>query len=263
MDKRIVERELKSAEEKIRVLTSEIDEMNSSARTISREHNEAVDEIKGRNESLLSEMNDLKNAMKDMESSIRDYRDKYELERKSVTELKNELHSAVVNIGKLRGDVGNEVKVRQSLERQIDEIREDNIRLHYTKDMSKQEGDEAKRLADMYRHELENTQLNINVLKEACVLLENQLEEYERLISTHEDRESKLQETTSQLSEDVSELQAELQGAKQEMNEEKTQRLLAETKSKRLQEDVDLLRKECASYKQQVRSYSFVVRLNS
>lgn len=92
-------------------------------------------------------------------------------------------------------------------------------------------------------------------MKEACVLLENQLEEYERLISTHEEKESKLEETMSHLSDDVSVFKIDLQEARQQMNEEKSYRLVAETQCKRLQEDVDLLRKECNSYKQQVLDY--------
>lgn len=86
-------------------------------------------------------------------------------------------------------------------------------------------------------------------------MLENQLEEYERLISTHEDKESKLESAVSEISNDLASSKSELQEARQMINEEKSLKIQAELQAKRLQEDVDLFKKENASFKQQISDY--------
>lgn len=159
LDKRIVERELKAAEEKIKILNDEINELNNNMLSAGKEHEEFLNEVKTQNLNLNSEIEVVKGMLKDMEDKFKDYKDKYELEQKVVVQTKNELNNALENIERLNNDIRNEIRERKNLEKQIDEIREDNIRLHYTRDMSKRDEDEAKREAEIYKRELENTQL--------------------------------------------------------------------------------------------------------
>lgn len=255
LDKRIVERELKTAEEKLKTLTTEINDLNINLTEQTKNHEHILNELQDSNNDMQQEIKNLQKKISELDVNVSDYKEKYESEQKSTFNLRGELNRATDNIEKLNKDLKIEVKTRKMLEKQVDEIREDNIRLHYNRDMSRRDEDDAKRELDSCRREMENTQLNINVLKDACKLLEGQLEEYERLISTHEQKESNMEDKMSHLSDEINYSKSEIQESKQKSNEEKTLRLLAETQSKRLQEDIDLLKKECASYKQQVLDY--------
>lgn len=85
--------------------------------------------------------------------------------------------------------------------------------------------------------------------------MDSQLEEYEKLTSGHELKESDLKETISELNNDIAEAKQETQDVNRFLNEEKTFKLLAETKCKRLQEDIDLLKQENSSFKEQIYEY--------
>ena len=52
---------------------------------------------------------------------------------------------------------------------------------------------------DETQRSLQRLEVNSNVLKETCSMLEEQLEDFERLTSTHEAKEARLQEECSKL----------------------------------------------------------------
>lgn len=75
------------------------------------------------------------------------------------------------------------------------------------------------------------------------------------MTSAHETKETDLEETISELNNDLAEAKQETQDVKRTLNEETSVKLLAETKCKRLQEDVDLLKQENSSFKEQIYEY--------
>lgn len=52
---------------------------------------------------------------------------------------------------------------------------------------------------DETQRSLQRLEVNSNVLKETCSMLEEQLEDFERLTATHEAKEARLQEECSKL----------------------------------------------------------------
>lgn len=88
-------------------------------------------------------------------------------------------------------------------------------------------------------------------LREACVILESQLKEFEDLYSISESKRQDLISEIEDLSVELSKTKTDLIEAKKSMNEEKSLRFLSETKYKRLCEDMTNLEEECNSVKEQ------------
>jgi len=88
-------------------------------------------------------------------------------------------------------------------------------------------------------------------LREACVILESQLKEFEDLYSISESKRQDLVSEIEDLSTELSKTKNDLIEAKKSINEEKSFRFLSETKCKRLHEDMTNLEEECNSFKEQ------------
>jgi citron Rho-interacting kinase len=102
---------------------------------------------------------------------------------------------------------------------------------------------------------LETSQTNVEALREACVMIESQVVEYEKINASIQAEKSSLSENTEKLIGDLCKAKEEIQESKKLANEEKSLKLLAETKVKRLTEDVECLQNECQSYKDQCLKY--------
>lgn len=96
---------------------------------------------------------------------------------------------------------------------------------------------------------------NLSALREACTLLENQVIEYEKINISFETKQAALNSNTEKLIQDLCKAKEDIQEARKQANEEKSLRLLAETKIKRQNEDIQCLQNECASYKAQCMEY--------
>lgn len=92
-------------------------------------------------------------------------------------------------------------------------------------------------------------------LREACSLLENQVVEYEKINASFEMKHASLNSNTEKLIQDLCKAKEDIHEAKKNANEEKSLRLLAESKIKRLNEDIQCLQNECTSYKAQSMEY--------
>ncbi|KAJ8966919.1 hypothetical protein NQ314_003226 [Rhamnusium bicolor] len=96
---------------------------------------------------------------------------------------------------------------------------------------------------------------NLGALREACVLLESQVIEYEKISASFETKQAELNSNTEKLIQDLCKAKQAIQEAKKLANEEKSLKVLAETKIKRLNEDIECLQRECSAYKQQCTEY--------
>lgn len=92
---------------------------------------------------------------------------------------------------------------------------------------------------------------NLNALREACTLLENQLVEYENIHDAFETKQKSLNANTEKLISELAQAKEEIRQTKAAVNEERSLKICAETKCKRLAEDIECLKNECSSYKQQ------------
>lgn len=103
----------------------------------------------------------------------------------------------------------------------------------------------------MYVSRTINLLQNTEALREACTLLEKQLIEYESLQVTYETCQTASAANAEKLIKDLAKTKEEVQKARSLANEEKSLKLLTETKLKRLTEDLEVMKKERDSFKEQ------------
>lgn len=101
---------------------------------------------------------------------------------------------------------------------------------------------------------------NLGALREACTLLENQVIEYERIISNLETKQCELNENIEKLIQDVCDAKQEIQDARRLTNEEKSFRIAAETKVRRLNEEIESQQNEIQSCNEQCSEYKRFTR---
>lgn len=99
-------------------------------------------------------------------------------------------------------------------------------------------------------------QVNNELLKETCTVLEEQLNDYEKLTNNHEMRENTLIQEKMNLQKELETIEANLREAKIALNEEKTMRLVAERAMERLESETSDIEEErnglanqCEQYK--------------
>lgn len=215
IDKRILQRELKDCEKQIKMLTEEIEC------------------LKRENEEKSKEINDLKERMNAVEENCT-----------MVGYLKKELDTKQQKIEALLCDLTKLTNERSNLEKTYVSLQDENANLQRVLDDLRREKAEQSSHLQNTEQQMQNIRLNLNALRDACVILENQLEEYERLCDAMSAKEKAASVEREKLLENLTKTQEEVREAKRAMNEEKSLRLLAETKCKRLADDLQLAQKE-------------------
>jgi citron Rho-interacting kinase len=94
------------------------------------------------------------------------------------------------------------------------------------------------------QQEVNGYQVNIELLKETCTVLEEQLNDYEKLTSNHETRENTLVQEKMKLQKDLENVETKLHKANASLNEEKTMRLVAERAIERLESETSDIEEE-------------------
>lgn len=211
IDKRILQRESKEYEKQIKMLNSEIENLKKQ------------NEEKNIKITVMSEeIQQLKQRVKDLENDCT-----------KVTAIESKLQEKQNEIRNLEIDLKKVINEREILEQNYDVLKKETIDLQQILNVLKNEKTTQNDLLKNKEKELENTRLNLNALRDACVVLENQLIEYERLYDTvcEKQRADNL-------------IKEELLQVKRLLNEEKSFRLLAENKFKRAGDDLELIQKE-------------------
>ncbi|XP_044261577.1 citron Rho-interacting kinase [Tribolium madens] len=255
IDKRIVERELKDAQNEIKNLSEEIKILKDKIEDNKKIHSTAMLELSNINENLSLEMIKVKESFKNLEEKYEFEKHRNEEEKLLIVQLKDTIKEKDETISKIRSKM-------QSLREDFVTLEEKNNKLVESNQKKAKEFEdiinENKKLSgevNETKRQLENAQTNLEALREACLIIENQVIEYEKINSSIQAEKSNLAENTEKLIKDLCKAKEEIQEAKKATNEEKSLRLLAETKVKRLTEDVELLHNECDSYKDQCLKY--------
>ncbi|XP_050504436.1 citron Rho-interacting kinase [Diabrotica virgifera virgifera] len=255
IDKRILERELKDSQGEIKQLTEKIHDFEEVGKKAKSVHESALLELNNINETLTLELIKFKDECRIMEETLKKEKMKFEGEKSTILELKDIIRSKDDQINSLNSDFNLMKKERNNLENQIKTLENGKCELmHLLESLQKEKGDILNE-SNKIRRELQNTNLNLTALREACTLLENQVIEYEKLVASFESKEKDLNLNTEKLIKDLCDVKRELQETKKLVNEEKSLKLFAETKIKKLNEDIDCLQNECISYKQQSSEY--------
>lgn len=218
IDKRILQRECKDFEKQIKLLNEQIDHL--------KKENEAKN-------ALLAEIDRLKKRVTALEN-----------ECVAMDSLKSELHEKQTKIQQLLNDLTTAKTERTALEHKLNLLQNENHDLRGILDDLKREKVDQINLLETKEQELQNTRLNLNALRDACVILENQLVEYERLHDTMCERQATANAKTEMWLENLTKAQEQVKEARKAANEEKSLRLLCETKYKRVSDELDLVQKE-------------------
>lgn len=127
-------------------------------------------------------------------------------------------------------------QARASQER-VDSLNAENKRLSQLIAKHNEEKSELESKIEKLEQEIKGYELNTELLKETCTVLEEQLTDYERLTSDHETRENILIQDKMKLQKDLESTEAKLREACAAQNEERSLRLAAERNIERLESE--------------------------
>ncbi|XP_030763845.1 citron Rho-interacting kinase [Sitophilus oryzae] len=255
IDKRILERELKTAQAEIKQLNEKNLEWEAKFNEYKKCQESALLEIASINESISIELMKYKETNISLQEQLKYEKDKTETERAFINELKNIIKEKEEKIN----TVENNLKVlnddMKTLEARFKKQELDKVKMNELIEELQKEKKQFNNESEQSKREIKNINLNINALREACVLLENQVVEYEKLLNSAKDRELELKSNTEKLIADICQSRLETQEAKKQVNEQKSLKAVVEQKVKRLEEDKKCLENECNDYKMQCMDY--------
>ncbi|CAH1979493.1 unnamed protein product [Acanthoscelides obtectus] len=255
IDKRILERELKEAQAEIKQLNEKLENLDKVLSESKKMHELAMLELSNINENISQELIKARGNCKNLEDKLENEKDKNLNDKTCIQELKDILRSKDQEIAHLKNESDEYYKEKSLVERRCKMYEEEKSKLMGQIERLHREKAEVFDNLNESKREYDNLKLNFEALKEACTLLEHQVIEYERLIATHEAKQSVLNCNTDKLVQDICKAKEDIQEAKKLANEEKSLRILAETKIKRLNEDIECLQKEAEDYKQKCMEY--------
>nr|XP_023022952.1 citron Rho-interacting kinase [Leptinotarsa decemlineata] len=255
IDKRILERELKDSRSDVKLLNEKIEGLEKSLGESKHAHELAIVELSNINEKISLELIKLKGSHQTLLEKLDFEKTKYESDKIAINELKDIIKLKDDQIARLNIELACTEKEKSAVENEIKKIENENGKLLNSIENLQKEKNEIQDNLQRANREVLNKNLNLEALREACTVLENQLIAFEEIKTSFETKQAALNSNTEKLISDLCKSKQEIQVAKKAVNEEKSLRLLAETKVKRLSEDVECLQKECASYKKQCIDY--------
>ncbi|KAJ8927857.1 hypothetical protein NQ314_019638, partial [Rhamnusium bicolor] len=241
IDKRILERELKDAQTEIKQLKQNEENFNKTLAETKKTHESALLELSHINESMSLELIKVKDSYNNLQDKFNNEKEKVDEEKSVIHDLKEIIKSTDLKINSLNLEICTLKRDKSLLENEIQRYSKEKSELTDLVERLQKEKSELFNELEKSRREMQNTNLNLGALREACVLLESQ--------------QAELNSNTEKLIQDLCKAKQAIQEARKLANEEKSLKVLAETKIKRLNEDIECLQRECSAYKQQCTEY--------
>lgn len=135
------------------------------------------------------------------------------------------------------------IQMRSNQER-VDTVNAENRRMIQTIAKHNEEKTEFESKIAKLEQDVKGYELNIELLKETCTVLEEQLTDYERLTSDHETRENILIQDKMKLQKDLEAAEKKVREARIAQNEEKTRRIVAERNVEQLESETSDIESE-------------------
>ncbi|XP_034946085.1 citron Rho-interacting kinase-like [Chelonus insularis] len=237
LDKRIALREVKTAEEKIKNLEEEKKRLRDLLDKKCKEEEEKA-------KKLLSELESAKSSLAqfDRESS----RNKLQADsaQRALTQTNKQVEELQSSSAALRRELDAARKQARTNQDRVDTLNAENKRLTMAISKHNEEKSELESKLEKLEQEANGYKINIDLLKETCTVLEEQLTDYEKLTSDHETRENTLIQDKMRLQKELENIEQKLREAKIAQNEEKTKRLVAERSMERLVSETQDLESE-------------------
>ncbi|XP_014204080.1 citron Rho-interacting kinase [Copidosoma floridanum] len=237
LDKRIAVREAKAAEEKIKKLQEE-------KQRVSERLNNRIKEDDEKLKKAEKELESLKVSLADASKEASRNKLQADSAQRALTQANKQIEELQSSSASLRRELDFTRKQLRGNESRTDSIQSENERLSTRLAKLNEENNELEVKLERIQQQANGYQVNIDLLKETCTVLEEQLNDYEKLTSNHETRENTLVQEKMKLQKDLETIETKLREAKVAFNEEKTMRLVAERAIERLESETSDIEEE-------------------
>lgn len=230
LDKRIAIREAKKAEEKIKTLQEEKQKLIEKL-------DYKVKEEEEKSRKLLKELDSAKISLNDITKESSKNKMQADSAQKALTQINHQIEELQSSSSSLRRELDATRKQARLNQDRVDNLNAENKRLSQSITRHNEEKHELQLKIEKLEQEIKSYEVNTELLKETCTVLEEQLTDYERLTSDHETRENILIQDKMKLQKDLETTEAKLREARSAQNEEKSLRLEAERNIEKLESE--------------------------
>lgn len=230
LDKRIAIREAKKAEEKIKTLQEEKQKLTEKLDYKIKEEEE-------KSRKLLKELDSAKASLNDITKESSKNKMQADSAQKALTQINHQIEELQSSSASLRRELDAARKQARLNQDRVDSLNAENKRLSQSITRHNEEKHELQLKIEKLEQEIKSYEVNTELLKETCTVLEEQLTDYERLTSDHETRENILIQDKMKLQKDLETTEAKLREARCAQNEEKSLRLEAERNIEKLESE--------------------------
>ncbi|XP_036141937.1 citron Rho-interacting kinase isoform X2 [Monomorium pharaonis] len=237
LDKRIAVREAKRAEDKIKTLQEEKQKLQEKLSGKAKEEEE-------NSKKLLKELNIAKTSLNDITKEASRNKMQADSAQRALTQANRQIEELQSSSASLRRELDAVRKQMRSNQERIDSVNAENRRLIQTVAKHNEEKTELESKIAKLEQDIKGYELNIELLKETCTVLEEQLTDYERLTSDHETRENMLIQDKMKLQKDLEAAETKVREAHIAQNEEKTRRIVAERNVEQLESETSDIESE-------------------
>ncbi|XP_071448673.1 citron Rho-interacting kinase [Hetaerina americana] len=260
LDLRITARELKAAEEQLKTLKEEKKKNIESLNLEKKEQKEKLMSKCDQISSLEKELSEAKEKLQVTEEEFSSFKESASSEKQSLEAKVQSLTSSASKMSTLAQSLDESQKMCKDLETQIRrmekierELKEKVFSAESLMKLSQADLDGAKR-------RIEALELNSSLLRQACVEMEEQLEDYQKLVAAHETKELLFEEEKKnlmgQLEKETSESARWKKSHEQEVSkrkelEHKLEEFVEDGKEREgeASEEIHLHKTKCAEYK--------------
>lgn len=196
LDKRIALREVKTAEGKIKTLQDEKQKLLEKLNNKTKEDEE-------KSKKLLKELDSAKTSLAEVTKEASRNKHQADSAQRALTQVNREIEELQSTSTALRRELDATRKQMRAYQDHIDSLSIENKRLSQSTIKSDEDKRELEVKIEKLEQQINGYELNIELLKETCTVLEEQLTDYERLTSDHETRENMLIQDKMKLQKDL------------------------------------------------------------
>ncbi|XP_043502647.1 citron Rho-interacting kinase-like isoform X1 [Polistes fuscatus] len=237
LDKRIALREVKTAEGKIKTLQEEKQKLLDRINNKTKEDEE-------KSKKLLKELDSAKTSLSEITKEATRNKLQADSAQRALTQANREMEELQSTSAALRREVDATRKQLRVYQDRIDSLNAENKRLSQSSMKNNEDKVALEVKIEKLEQEINGYELNIELLKETCTVLEEQLTDYERLTSDHETRENMLIQDKMKLQKDLETAEGKLRTLQATLNEENKLKLTAERNVEKLEAEVNDLESE-------------------
>ncbi|XP_046818250.1 citron Rho-interacting kinase-like isoform X1 [Vespa crabro] len=237
LDKRIALREVKTAEGKIKTLQEEKQKLLDRINNKTKEDEE-------KSKKLLKELDSAKTSLTEITKEASRNKQQADSAQRALTQTNREIEELQSTSAALRREVDATRKQMRVYQDRIDSLNAENKRLSQSSMKHNEDKIELEVKIEKLEQEINGYELNIELLKETCTVLEEQLTDYERLTSDHETRENMLIQDKMKLQKDLETAEIKLREIQTAHNEEKNLKLTAERNVQTLETEINDIESE-------------------